>query len=295
MISASEKLKGHLAAATAVIIWGSTFVSTKVLLRDFSPVEILLVRFLIGYFVLWMICPKRLKLQSIRTEILFLIAGFTGIFGNYLFENLALTSIQASDLSVIVSLAPFFVAVFARIVFKQRLTPLFFPGFICAMIGIVLICFQNGGHMSFHFWGDLCGVLVAIVWAVYSICMEKLDKLQINSVLMTRRIFFYGLLFIILLSAVQGVNFTGSQLGKAVNLANFLYLGIVACALSFLIWAYSTARIGAVSTNLYFYVQPAVTILFSMVILQERMTWRGWLGTALTFGGLLISQQSEKH
>lgn len=53
MISASEKLKGHLAAATAVIIWGSTFVSTKVLLRDFSPVEILLVRFLIGYFVLW--------------------------------------------------------------------------------------------------------------------------------------------------------------------------------------------------------------------------------------------------
>ena len=53
MISASEKLKGHLAAATAVIIWWSTFVSTKVLLRDFSPVEILLVRFLIGYFVLW--------------------------------------------------------------------------------------------------------------------------------------------------------------------------------------------------------------------------------------------------
>ena len=162
-------------------------------------------------------------------------------------------------------------------------------------VEILLICFQNGGHMSFHFKGDLCGLLVAIVWAVYSICMEKLDEDHIDSVLMTRRIFFYGLLFIILLAVIQGVDFTESQLVRPVDLSNFLYLGVIACALSFLIWNYATVRIGAVSTNLYFYVQPAVTILFSMVILQEHMTWKGWLGTTLTFGGLILSQYSEKH
>lgn len=147
MISASEKMKGHMAEAAAVVVWGSTFVSTKVLLCDFSPVEIL------------------------------------------------------------------------------------------------LISFQNGGHMSFHFKGDLCGLLVAIVWAVYSICMEKLDEDHIDSVLMTRRIFFYGLLFIILLAVIQGVDFTESQLVRPVDLSNFLYLGVIACALSFLIWNYATVRI----------------------------------------------------
>lgn len=82
---------------------------------------------------------------------------------------------------------------------------------------------------------------------------------------------------------------------EILHLSNFLYIGVIACALSFLIWNYATVRIGAVSTNLYFYVQPAVTILFSMVILQEHMTWKGWLGTTLTFGGLILSQYSEKH
>ncbi len=38
---ANSTAKGHLAALITILIWGTTFISTKVLLVDFQPIEIL--------------------------------------------------------------------------------------------------------------------------------------------------------------------------------------------------------------------------------------------------------------
>ena len=43
---------GHLSALITILIWGTTFVSTKTLLNDFTPIEILIFRFTIGYISL---------------------------------------------------------------------------------------------------------------------------------------------------------------------------------------------------------------------------------------------------
>ncbi len=37
---------GHISAILTVLIWGTTFISTKVLLTHFTPIEILFFRFL---------------------------------------------------------------------------------------------------------------------------------------------------------------------------------------------------------------------------------------------------------
>jgi len=50
-------LYGHLAAGFSIFVWGTTFISTKVLLEAFTPLEILFFRFLIGYAALWLACP----------------------------------------------------------------------------------------------------------------------------------------------------------------------------------------------------------------------------------------------
>ena len=47
---------GHLAALFTILIWGTTFISTKVLLADFAPAEILFYRFVIGYLALLAAC-----------------------------------------------------------------------------------------------------------------------------------------------------------------------------------------------------------------------------------------------
>ena len=73
-----------------IIIWGTTFVSTKVLLRDFTPVTVLFTRFVIGYAFLWCLKPRVLPFSGWKKELLFAGAGLTGVTLYFLLENIAL-------------------------------------------------------------------------------------------------------------------------------------------------------------------------------------------------------------
>ena len=53
-----SETKGHLAALVTIVIWGTTFISTKVLLEGMSPVEILFIRFAVGFVALLLIRPS---------------------------------------------------------------------------------------------------------------------------------------------------------------------------------------------------------------------------------------------
>ena len=52
---------GHLAALFTVVNWGTTFIATKVLLEAFTPLEILIFRFVLGYVALAVACPRGLR------------------------------------------------------------------------------------------------------------------------------------------------------------------------------------------------------------------------------------------
>jgi drug/metabolite transporter (DMT)-like permease len=72
-------LYGHLAAGFSIFVWGTTFISTKVLLEAFTPLEILFFRFLIGYAALWLACPPLFRTKSKKQECLFAAAGICGV------------------------------------------------------------------------------------------------------------------------------------------------------------------------------------------------------------------------
>ena len=115
-----ENAAGHLAALLTVVIWGTTFISTKVLLRDFEPVEILFIRFVMGFAALELVNPRRLRGTTARQEGLFAAAGLCGVCLYYLLENIALTYTMASNVGVIISVAPFFTALLSRLFLRQE-------------------------------------------------------------------------------------------------------------------------------------------------------------------------------
>ena len=125
---------GHLAALVTILIWGTTFISTKVLLQDFQPIEILFFRFVLGLIALFLVYPRPLKGTSLRQELTFAAAGLSGVCLYYLLENIALTYTMASNVGVIISVAPFFTALLSRLFLKQEgtLRANFFIGFLAA-------------------------------------------------------------------------------------------------------------------------------------------------------------------
>ena len=70
--------KGHIAAIFTVAIWSTTYISTKILLKSFDPVEIMAYRFIIGFLALLLIAGKPMQLQKKSHELLFVFAGIAG-------------------------------------------------------------------------------------------------------------------------------------------------------------------------------------------------------------------------
>lgn len=181
----TQKRTGHLAALLTILIWGTTFISTKILLTDFQPVEILFFRFIMGYLILLIAYPHSIKRLNQKQEMTFAAAGFCGV---------------------------------------------------CLYYGIL---FMIPALFLFDFQLDL-------------------------------------------------PRFTDMK-----NLLNILYLGIGASALCFVTWNYAVKVLGAVKTSIYIYMVPVITVITSMLVLKETVTFLSITGTVLAVVGLFLSEYNR--
>ena len=140
------KKKGvyYLIAIIVVFIWGITFISTKMLLNELKPAEIMFYRYIIAYISLILVYPKFHKSSGIREEILFLL---TGIFGGTLYflsENYALKFSLASNVGLLVASAPLLTAMVAHIFMKdEKVEKNWYIGALVALVGVALVVFNG--------------------------------------------------------------------------------------------------------------------------------------------------------
>lgn len=285
--------QGHLAAMFTILVWGTTFIATKILLEDFAPVEILFIRFLIGYLALWIAYPKRFHTRKGEGKY-FVLAGIFGVTLYFLLENIALTYTLASNVGVIVAISPFFTALFSWLFFQdQKPNQYFLIGFLLAMAGVYLISTNGQSVFEIHPAGDLLALLAAIVWALYSNTTRKIGEFHYATIPLTRRIFFFGLVF--MTPALFMMDFQPEIAGfmKIEVLLNFMFLGLGASALCFVTWNYALRSLGSVRCSVYIYLVPVITVVTSMLVLQEEVTIYTWIGIILTLIGLMLSQRKK--
>lgn len=296
-MSQNKHTAGHLLALLTILIWGTTFISTKILLIEFTPVEILLFRFLIGYVVLFLIYPRVMRISTIREELLFMAAGLCGVTLYFLIENIALVFTLASNAGVIVSIAPFFTAVLAHFFLKDEpLSRHFIVGFAIALTGIVIIAFHGSYSLQLNPLGDLLAFVAPAVWAIYSVLMRKIGDLHYHTIGATRKVFFYGLLFMLPALFLFEFHFDMERLADLSNLSNLLFLGVGASALCFVTWNRAVSLLGAVKTSVYIYLVPVITLFASALLLHEPITWITMLGAVLTLLGSILSERKvRKH
>lgn len=285
----SETVKGHLSASVTVMIWALTFISTKVLLKDFLPIEILFIRFLIGFLVLTVVSRRRLSFNGWSKEKYSMIAGLFGVFLYYYLENVALTYTLAMNVGIIGSVSPFMTALISRFVLKQGTIPkIFVLGFICSMIGISLISLS--GTLNVDPIGDGLALIATVCWASYSLIVKKISTFGEGTTAATQRIFFYGLLFMLPVLFLSIDSFDVSRFAQLGNLSNLLFLGVGASALCFVTWNFSVKTLGAVRATVYIYTIPMLTTIASVAILGETITIKTVFSILLTLTGLILSE-----
>lgn len=290
-------LIGNLMTLITMLIWGTTYISTKILLRNLEPMEILFYRFTIAYFILILIYPKFKKFHKFKEELLFICAGITGVTLYYLVENVALKYTLASNVGLFSAMAPILTAILSNFFMEhEKFSKNLVYGFIISIFGVFLVIFNGNFILKLNPFGDFLAILAAFIWAVYSIILKKINnKYDYNYIYITRKIFFYGVLFMIPLLLSFKVNLTLSKLAVPSVLFNILFLSLIASALCFVMWNIGVTFIGTIKASNYIYVVPLVTTITSIIILKESITSIVILGAILILLGLYISQNGLKN
>ena len=306
---------GYILAAITIFFWGITFICTKALLNDFSALEILFFRFLAAYIGLWIIRPKRQKIEP-RDNIFFILAGLSGVVLYQFTENMAINFTNASNVSVIVSICPLFTALIAQYFLKENNLNLWFLlGFLISITGVALVCFNGKMELELKPVGDLLALFAAVCWGFYSLFVSLINRKKYDPICATRRVFFYAVLFMLPLMACGFlVTKSGAQGGmaesmavtfdKAINAARFskplnwfnlLFLGFVASGFCFSAWNKTCEILGTVKVTCGLYLIPVVTIIFAFFTLGEQITLLGGIGAVITIVGLFISEKKTKE
>ncbi len=285
----------HVAAFAMILVWGISFLNTRVLLdAGLSPTEIFVARFTIAYLSLLAVGGFKERFTGWRDELLFIVCGVAGGSAYFIAENTALELTLISDVAVLVSTAPLTTAIMGAIFYRdERISWLSCLGMIIAFVGSVMLALKDGWVWGDSVLGDLLALLAAFVWAFYSMALKKLNR-SYTTLFITRKLFFYGVLSALPLLALEDTRLTWGTLRQPAVWGNLLYLGLICSMAAYFIWGITVKRIGAVRASNYFYLSPIISMIAAAIWFGERTTVVAYAGCVLILVGVVMAEKFKR-
>ncbi len=191
------RLSTYIALILPVLLWGSSFVATKIVLMSFTPLSYMFIRFA-GASLLFglLLLIRRTKALDAKTHgQLALLALFQpGLY--FTFETLGLQLTSASSASMIIAGVPAAASLMASIFLKENLNKREWTGILLSVAGVLLLAFfdDNPQYAVSSLTGNILVFFAVISAAVYMILAKRLTtKLSVMNI--TAYQFFYGGLF----------------------------------------------------------------------------------------------------
>ena len=285
----------HVAAFAMILVWGISFLNTRVLLdAGLTPTEIFVVRFAIAYLSLLVVSRFKVRYTGWRDELLFVVCGIAGGSAYFIAENTALEYTLISDVAVLVSIAPLTTALMGAIFYRdERITLLTGVGMVIAFIGSVLLALKDGFVWGDSILGDMLAVLAAFVWAFYSMALKRLNKTY-TTLFITRKLFFYGILSALPLLALEDTKVSWETLRQPAVWGNLIYLGLICSMAAYFIWGITVKRIGAVRASNYFYLSPIISMIAAAIWFGERTNVIAYIGCVLILTGVIMAEKFKR-
>lgn len=290
------KLFGHFGALLTVTAWGLSFIATKVLMLDggMTPVEVYVYRFAMAYFLLLLLTFKKIRSNSWRDELNFLLCGVCSGSLYFITENFALQNTTTGNVSLLASVSPIFTTILVAIVYKIHVKAGVILGSIVAFIGVGCIIFSHGEGFEIKPLGDLLALSASLSWAIYTIVVKRLIPLY-STFFITRKMFFYGVITAIpLLFMQKGPYHLHLLFTEPHILLNMLFLVMFCSVFAYIIWNEAMKILGSVTANNYIYMQPLVTMVAGVFVLNEHITLLGYIGCFLIIFGLIASDKLDE-
>ncbi|WP_406677186.1 DMT family transporter [Moorella sp. ACPs] len=269
------------------LIWGLSYPAMKIGARYMPPLSFGAWRFFLGaLFLLPLVVKRQGKLWHPGRDFwpLFLL-GFlqTGMMGGAL--HLGITMVKSGITAVVLYSYPFFFTLLAFLLLKENMTWKQVTGLIIGFLGLVLAVNPWQMHLArAEFLGIVVLIGGAFVWGLATVYLKAAfkdhDKLAVTTYQML-----YGSLVLLFIAALteHGLHFSWTLTG----LGTIIYLSLFTSALGFAVLLPIQARYPAGQTSVYLFLVPVFGVIFSTLLLGEKLTLNLLLGLALVALGII--------
>lgn len=289
-----KQLLFHILAVVTVCIWGTTFVATKVLLHHgLTPDVIFVLRFLLAYGLLWAVCPKLGGwCRNLKDELRMVGLGITGGSLYFLTENAALEYAPAANVSLLVCTTPLLTLLLMRLVYRksERLSRHTVGGSLVALAGVALVVLNGHFALNLSPRGDLLALSASLLWALYTLLLRSVEG-RYRNLLITRKVFGYGLLTILPYLLWHRPEVTLAQLQQPAVWGNLLFLGVVASLVCYATWNAVVKNLGASYSSNYLYLNPLAATLAATWVLDEHLTSTAAVGACMILAGIAYARK----
>jgi len=286
--SKTKSILAKLALLTATIIWGGSFVVMKNAIQTLPTYYVLGMRSLIASVILSAVFWKRFKKMDrkylwngcIMGALLFTAFAFqtNGLIGTTPGKNAFLTSVYCV-------LVPFFYWIFSKIR-PDRYNVL--AAFIC-IIGIGFVSFRGESFISGGAWiavGDILTLISGVLYAFHIVAIARFAS--------GRDVILLTILQFIVFSALAWVMCFGLEKIPASNSVSewtsILYLGVFSTAIALLLQSIGQKYTPASQAAIILSLEGVFGVLFSLVFYKEKITPILFIGFALIFISVVISE-----
>ena len=292
----TKKLIPFLEALFAVIVWGASFIATKIAVGQISPVAVVWMRFAMGIPILMavVIMRKQFAFPKGSEWLYFTMLGFLGITFHQWLQSNGLQTAQATTTAWIISTSPAFIAVLGWMVLKEKLNLQQSLGIGLAMLGVLAVV--SKGDLAalavgkFGNAGDFLILISSVNWAVFSILSRRGLKNH-PSTMMTFWVMTIGWL-LTSVAFIAGKNYVEIPLLDTRGWIAMIFLGIFTTGLAYIAWFDALAQLPAAQTGAFLFIEPLTSMVVASIILNEQVTLVSVLGGAvILFGIWMVNRQ----
>ncbi len=285
----------RLGALIAVVLWGCSFVATRLALREISPVTLIFTRFALGTALLVgaLLFRRRPLVPPPDAWPMLALMGFVGIFVHQLLQSYALTVTTAVRAGWLMALIPIWSALLAALFLGERLGAAKSAGLALGFAGAVLVVTRGRAGPGFLALpgtrGDLLLLASSLNWAIFAALGHGTIR-RLGSLRATTGAMFLGLLMLAPLF-LRSAGWREYPALSGPGLAAVLFLGLGASGVGYLFWYGALEKIETTRVAAFIYLEPLVTLAAGMALLGEEVHATTIAGGLLVFGGVALVQR----
>lgn len=283
-------MKHYIKYFMALLLFGfNGIVASHITLTSY---EIVYLRTFIGSLLLialFKITGGKFHIKQYKKDSLFILLSGIAMGTSWMFLYEAYQQIGVSFSSLLYYCGPVIVMILSPIIFRERLTLFKVVGFAIVLVGIF---FVNGKAMLYggSHWGLICGLMSAIMYSAMVICNKQSKNIvgMENSTIQLTISFLTVAIFTILRQGIL-VQIVPNEIPW------ILFLGLVNTGLGCYLYFSPLDKLPVQTVAVCGYIEPLSAVVFSTILLNERMTFLQIVGAICIIGGAMIGELLGKN